>query len=65
MNDINLVNYETKTSSSNNYEIFESSSSPESFPNLMGTGILVEYRYVNYATELIDDRNVSIHDISA
>ena len=49
-----LVNYELKTSNSNNYHIFNGSSSPESFPCLMENGILVEYEQLDYASDLLD-----------
>jgi hypothetical protein len=60
----NLVNYEIKTSSSNNYELNQSSSTPESFPNLIGAGFFVEYRNMNYTSDFLDDNNLSNQETS-
>lgn len=49
-----LMNYEQNSSNSNNYIPSPISSSPESFPNLMEDGILVEYKEIGYTTEIIE-----------
>lgn len=51
---INNVNYESSTSSVHNYSTNETSSSPESFPYLVGNGVYIEYKYVNCATNVVD-----------
>lgn len=51
---INNVNYESSTSSVHNYSSDETSSSPESFPSLVGNGVYIEYKYVNCATDVLD-----------
>ena len=55
MEDLNLVNYEPKTSSSNDYMISPSSSCPDSFPNVVGSGIMVEYHYAIYGSEITEE----------
>ncbi len=50
-----LMNYELYSSNSNNYISSPISSSPESFPNLMEDGILVEYKKIQYATEILNE----------
>lgn len=55
MNRKNLVNYELNNSNSNNYGSFETSSSPESFPKLVGNGVFVEYKQVNYASDFLKE----------
>mgnify|MGYP007017146827 CR=1 FL=1 len=54
MKSINNVNYESITSTSHNYSTNDTSSSPESFPNLVGNGVYIEYKYVNCATDVLD-----------
>jgi len=49
----NLVNYEIKTSTSHNYNTYESSSSPDSFPKLMENGVLVKYQQMSYVSEVL------------
>lgn len=49
-----LMNYERNGSNSNNYVSSPISSSPESFPSLMQDGILIEYKEIDYATEILD-----------
>lgn len=49
-----LMNYELKSSNSNNYSSFDRTSSPESFPVLMENNIIVIYEIVKFSTELID-----------
>lgn len=51
-----LVNYELNSSNSNNYDPLPISSSPESFPNIMQEGILVEYKLLDYATEIAEEK---------
>jgi hypothetical protein len=51
----NLVNYETKTSTSHNYSPGDSSSSPESFPALMEYGVLINYKQLTYLTDIIKE----------
>lgn len=50
---INNVNYESSTSSVHNYSTNETSSSPESFPCLVGNGVYIEYKYVSCATDVV------------
>lgn len=57
---IGLVNYEFKTSSSNNYILNQSSSSPESFPQIMDNGILVEYKQLNYTSDFWEQEDLKI-----
>jgi hypothetical protein len=55
-NDKNLVNYEFKSSNSNNYNSHQSSSTPYSFPELMENGILVQYKQTQYTSDLMDEK---------
>ena len=52
----NLVHYELNTSNYPNYITFHTSSSPESFPELMKNGVLVQYKEIEYTTELIESK---------
>ncbi|MEM9078190.1 MAG: hypothetical protein AAGC43_14195 [Bacteroidota bacterium] len=49
-----IVNYELSNSSSNNYQNY-SSSSPQSFPDFMQNGILIDYDYPQYSVEVISE----------
>lgn len=51
----NLVNYKDNTVDSINYSPFQSSASPESFPEIMENGILVKYEYLQNASEEIQE----------
>jgi len=53
-NTSNLMNYELQSSNSNNYNSFQKTSSPESFPILMEDGILIKYEIVNFSTEILE-----------
>ncbi len=57
----NQVNYECNTSNSNNYNAAETSSSPESFPKLVGNGIFVEYKQISFTTDFINDASAPKH----
>lgn len=58
-----LMNYGLNSSNSNNYISLNLSSSPESFPNLMENGIIVEYKKNDYASEIvIDEKEKSNHN---
>ena len=53
------VNYESTSSNSHNYCTDETSSSPLSFPSIVGDGIIIEYKQVNYSSEMITDPSQS------
>jgi len=55
-NTSNLMNYELQSSNSNNYNSFQKTSSPESFPVLMENGILIKYEWVNFSTEILENK---------
>jgi len=57
-NSNDLVNYENRSSNSINYSSFQSTSCPESFPQIMGNGILVKYEYLEFSTELIEESEI-------
>jgi len=59
INTRDLMNYELKSSNSNNYSSFEKTSRPESFPALMENGIIVKYEFVKFSTEIIEDNGTS------
>lgn len=63
MNDNNyiggLMNYEQKCSNSINYNSFETTSSPSSFPYLMENGILVKYDTLLFSTEILEEKSIS------
>jgi hypothetical protein len=48
-----MVNYQSNASNSNNYSTLETSSSPESFPELVGNSVFIEYRQLNYTSLII------------
>lgn len=48
-----LMNYEIKSSNSNNYTPSHTSSNPISFPNLMENGLIVDYQVLDYTSEII------------
>lgn len=52
-NSCQLVNYTTVNSDTNNYSLFQSSSSPMSFPELMENGIIINYENKQYSSEII------------
>lgn len=52
-----LLNFEQSSSNSKNYVSFQTSSSPNSFPNLMNNGILVKYEQVKFTSEIVEDTN--------
>ena len=45
------LGYGTQNTLSTNYQPEETSSGPESFPNLMNNGIIVDYETVTYIDE--------------
>lgn len=47
-----LMNYNRQGSNSNNYGATNISSSPDSFPYIMENGILVEYKTLNFSSEI-------------
>ena len=51
----NLMNYVLENSNSNNYNSSTKSSSPESFPDLMNNGIIVDYKSTEFSTEIIEE----------
>lgn len=51
----NLMNYELNNSNSSNYLPSQTSSSPDSFPNIMEEGILVEYKEIIYTSEILKE----------
>jgi len=53
-----LMNYEIKTSNSNNYAPSPTSSNPISFPNLMENGVIVDYKVLDYTSEIIEKEPV-------
>lgn len=58
-----LMNYELKSSNSNNYSTNENTSSPESFPVLMENSIIVKYELVKFSTEVIEQDETKKNDI--
>lgn len=50
-----LMNYEQKSSNSNNYESYQTSSSPTSFPDLMENGIIVNYENIVFSSEIVEE----------
>lgn len=53
----NLMNYEQHSSNSNNYSPYQTSSNPESFPDIMENGIIVSYQYILFSSEIMDENN--------
>lgn len=51
-----LMNYNLNSSNSNNYNSSPTSSSPESFPDLMNNGIIVEYKSTEFASEIVEEK---------
>jgi hypothetical protein len=50
-----LMNYSINSSNSNNYNSLPTSSSPESFPDLMNNGIIVEYKSAEFSSEIVEE----------
>jgi len=48
------INYIPSVSNTNNYNIFESSSCAESFPKMVGNGVLVEYKQTRFFSNFTD-----------
>lgn len=48
-----LMNYETVSSNSSNYVRPHSTSCPESFPNIMENGILIEFNELDFASLIV------------
>ena len=44
------------SSNSNNYNSSPTSSSPESFPDLMNNGIIVEYKSAEFSSEIVEEK---------
>ena len=59
MNKKDLVNYESHVSNSNNYGTFETSESVESFPRLVGNGVFVAYKQINYASDFLKEPDLA------
>jgi len=57
-----LINYDRQGSNSNNYGGTDISSSPESFPYMMENGILVEYRTLDFSSEVTPEEKVTEKD---
>lgn len=55
-NTSDLMNYELKSSNSNNYSSYDKTSSPESFPVLMENSILIKYELVKFSADLIEEK---------
>lgn len=55
--DNSTVNYHLSNSHSINYEIHLKSPSPESFPEIMNNGVLVDYTLMNFDTKIVEDRS--------
>lgn len=55
----NLIHYGLNTLNSPNYIIYQTSPSPESFPELMKYGALVQYKEMEFTSELIENQNVT------
>lgn len=53
MQNYNQVNFLQNTSSNNNYDTFKTSSRFDSFPKMVGNGVLVEYKRANLLSEII------------
>jgi len=51
-----LMNYEITSSNSNNYRPSETSSNPNSFPDLMENGIIVDYATLKYTSEIVEEK---------
>jgi len=51
-----LMNYEIISSNSNNYKQSETSSNPNSFPDLMENGIIVDYTILKFASEIVEEK---------
>lgn len=51
-----LMNYSINSSNSNNYNSSPTSSSPESFPDLMNNGIIVEYKSAEFSSEIVEEK---------
>lgn len=54
-NTSDLMNYVLENSNSNNYNSSTKTSSPESFPDLMDNGIIVEYKSTEFSTEIVEE----------
>lgn len=54
-----LINYDRQGSNSNNYGGTDISSSPESFPYIMENGILVEYKTLDFSSEVTSEEKVT------
>jgi len=57
-----LINYDRQGSNSNNYGGTDISSNPESFPYMMENGILVEYKSLEFSTEVTSEEKVTEED---
>ena len=49
-----LMNYNINSTNSNYYNSSPTSSSPESFPDLMNNGIIVEYKSAEFLSEIVE-----------
>ena len=58
MNSDQLVNYQTSSSGMSNYNKFETSSSPGSFPSVVGNGIFIEYKQMKYTSNLMEEQKI-------
>lgn len=50
-----LMNYERQGSNSNNYGTSQTSSSPESFPSIMENGVMIEYKLLDFSSEITEE----------
>jgi len=51
-----LMNYDITSSNSNNYKSSETSSNPNSFPDLMENGIIVDYATLKFTSEIVEEK---------
>jgi hypothetical protein len=57
-NTSDLMNYEQQSSNSNNYSLFDRTSSPESFPVIMENSILIKYELVKFSAEIVENKDI-------
>ena len=54
-NTSDLMNYDLRSSNSNNYSSFQKTSCPESFPVQMENGIFIRYELVKFNSDIIEE----------
>ena len=50
-----LMNYSISSSNTNNYNSSPTSSSPESFPDLINNGFIAEYKSAEFSSEIVKE----------